>query len=96
MRIVSFLFLAALGASAAVSAAADTPPPPASKPQGVASAAPKPSELDRVICKAKEQINTRFPGKKECHSKRWWEEQANLYRQDMDANMSHQHGIDQH
>jgi hypothetical protein len=98
MRVASLLVLVALGAGAAMSAAAaDTPPPPASKPpvQQASASTAKPSDLDRIICHSAEQTGTRLPAKKECHSKREWEEQANLTRQSLDQNATHQQGLDQ-
>ena len=106
MRVASLVFLAALGAGGAALAqdppASATAPAPQGAPQTAPATPPakpvppKPSDLDRLICKRKQEMDTRFPGKAECHSKRWWEEQASIYRQDMDSNMSHQHGVDQH
>ena len=97
MRVASLLVLAALGAGAAMPAAADTPPPPAKPPvQQAAASTAKPSDLDRIICHSQDQTGTRLPAKKECHSKREWEEQATLTRQNLDANATHQQGLDQH
>ncbi len=100
MRVASLLVLAALCAGAALSAAADTPPPPPppAKPpvQQAAASTAKPSDLDRIVCHSRDQTGTRLPAKKECHSKREWEEQATLTRQNLDANATHQQGLDQH
>ncbi|HWE47940.1 MAG TPA: hypothetical protein VG407_18120 [Caulobacteraceae bacterium] len=99
MRLASLFVLAALAAGAA--SAADVPPSaqtaaPAPQAQPAKPTRTQLSDSDRIICKRKEGVDTRFPGKTECHSKRWWETQANLYRQDMDDNMTHQHGVDSH
>ena len=99
MRVASLLVLAALAAGAATVAAADTPP---SKPQvqtsaqqQAAASTAKPSDLDRIICKSEMATGSRLPAKKECHSKREWDEQATLTRQNLDANATHQQGADQ-
>ena len=96
MRVASLFVLTAFLAGAALAADVPPAPPGASAPQA-AQAKPSKTQLsdsDRIICKRKEGVNTRFPGKTECHSKHWWETQASIYRQDMDQNMSHQHGVD--
>lgn len=94
MRVASLLVLVSLAVGAASFAAADTPTKPAGQ-QAAASTA-KPSDLDRIVCKSEEATGSRLPAKKECHSKREWDEQAALTRQALDANATHQQGADQH